>query len=142
MVYIIALRMVPAFYFAYTKDMPWQKPKLLKPVSLVLLFLLGISLQFELKTTLQFSSIVASIFFAYTIYKLDFLKKVPAILSILAVGFFWFELGMLSLIFESFSIVYTFKLSLHIFALGFVTTLLIGFGSRVALGHAVPAKQL
>ncbi|QKF83079.1 NnrS family protein [Halarcobacter ebronensis] len=142
MVYIIALKMVPAFYFTYTKEIPWQKPKFIKPLSVILLFTIGISLQFELKLLLQISSFLSASFFGYTIYKLDFFKKTPAILSILVLGFLWFEFGFIILFIESLLNIYTLKLSLHIFALGFVTTLLIGFGSRVAMGHSVPPQPI
>ncbi|WP_164970323.1 NnrS family protein [Halarcobacter ebronensis] len=142
MVYVIALRMVPAFYFSYTKNMPWQKPKFIKPLSIIFLFLVAISLQFELKILLQISSFLSASFFGYTIYKLDFFKKTPAILSILVLGFLWFEFGFIILFIESLLNIYTLKLSLHIFALGFVTTLLIGFGSRVAMGHSVPPQPI
>lgn len=63
-----------------------------------------------------------------------------AILWVLYLGLFWLPLSlfadaislMLELIFDS-SFYY---MSIHLIAIGFLTTLLIGFGSRVILGHS------
>lgn len=57
-------------------------------------------------------------------------------------GLIWFEIAYISLFIESIVTAYSFKLSFHIFAIGFVTTLLIGFGSRVVMGHAVPPQAM
>lgn len=54
----------------------------------------------------------------------------------------WLEIGFISLFLESIFETSSLKLSLHIFAIGFVTNLLIGFGSRVVMGHAVPAQKI
>ena len=142
MVYIVALRMIPAFYFSYTRIKPWERPKFIRPIVLVSLYLLGLAFQFELIIFAKFISFFAMIFFGYITFNLNFYKKTPAIMSILVLGMIWFEIGMISLFLEAFFETQSLKLSLHIFALGFVTTLLIGFGSRVTMGHAVPAQKI
>jgi uncharacterized protein involved in response to NO len=142
MVFIIALKMIPAFYFGYTGISPWQRPKYIPFISITLIFLTGISMQFELDLLLKTVSLLSSVFFGYVLFKLNLFKKTPAILSILVLGLVWFELAYISLFLESLFLNYTFKLSFHIFAIGFMTTLLIGFGSRVIRGHAVPAQTI
>ena len=82
------------------------------------------------------------VFFGYIVFKLNIYKKTPAIISILVLSFIWFEIGFIILFIESIFNLYSLKLALHIFALGFVTTLLIGFGSRVVMGHAIPAQRI
>lgn len=142
MVYFVALRMIPGFYYIYTKKTPWQKPKFVKPLAFALLILTGISMQFNLNTILILSSLIATIFFTYVFFKVDILKKTTPILDILVLGFAWVPVGFLALFIESFLELNILKASVHIFALGFVTTLLIGFGSRVSLGHAIPAQPI
>lgn len=142
MVYFVALRMIPGFYFTYTKINPWQKPKFIKPLSLALITIVAIALQFELKSLIISSSLLSFLFFTYVFIKLNMFKKTSAILQILVLGFAWFPLGFLGLFIESLLEGSILKLGLHIFALGFVTTLLIGFGSRVSLGHAIPAQPI
>ncbi len=141
-VFIVALRMVPMFYFNITGVKPWIKPKFLREFAAILFVLIGVSSQFELNILLKVVSLISLIFFSYIIVKLDFYKKTPAILSILTYSFFWLLLGFISLTVESFLELTSFKLSLHIFAVGYILTLLIGFGSRVTLGHAVPAQPI
>ncbi|RXK12473.1 hypothetical protein CP965_07765 [Halarcobacter mediterraneus] len=142
MVYFVALRMIPGFYFTYTKIQPWQKPKYIKPVSFFLILLVGIALQFNINTMITVTSFLSFIFFAYIFIKLNMFKKTSAILQILVIGFAWFPIGFLGLFIESLLEVSILKMGLHIFALGFVTTLLIGFGSRVSLGHAIPPQTI
>ncbi|RXJ97826.1 hypothetical protein CRU98_11905 [Arcobacter sp. CECT 8986] len=141
-IFIIALKMIPAFFFTFTKTPINKLPKYTKQISILLLILTGISLQFQLAYLTAIISFISSLFFGFIIYKLNIVKKVPAILSILSVGLIWFEIAYISLFLESIFVTYSFKLSFHIFALGFATTLLIGFGSRVCLGHAVPAQVI
>ncbi len=74
-------------------------------------------------------------------WKLPFLK-LPAIMWILYLSLYWIPLGFLVSSIES--IVYILldkqivfeKAVIHIFALGFFTTILVGFGTRVVLGHS------
>lgn len=142
MVFVVALKMVPNFHFAYTKKQAWQKPNFVKPIAILLLCLIGIFMQFDIQIGLRVVSIASMFFFGYVVYKLKFYNKTPAILYILVLSFIWLEIGFITLFIESFFIEYSMKLSFHIFALGFITTLLIGFGSRVVMGHAIPAQVI
>lgn len=141
-VFLVALRMIPAFYFAYTRIPPWKRPEYVKPISVALFILTGIFSQFEMANALKLISFISVGFFGYILFKLNLYKKTPAILSILTFSLLWLEIGFISLFIESLFELETFKLSFHIFALGFITSLLIGFGSRVVLGHAVPAQKI
>lgn len=67
--------------------------------------------------------------------------KVEAIIWILYLGLYWIVLGFFISIIESFfaiynSSIYFEKIVVHSFALGYFLTLLIGFGTRVILGHS------
>lgn len=142
MVYFVALRMIPGFYYIYTKKPSWQKPKYLKPLAFILFIVVALTLQFDLYIPLVISSFFATLFFTFVFMKLDILKRTTPILDILVLGFAWVPVGFLALFIESFLNLEILKASVHIFALGFVTTLLIGFGSRVSLGHAIPAQPI
>ncbi|WP_455757450.1 NnrS family protein [Sulfurimonas sp.] len=64
----------------------------------------------------------------------------PAIVWVLQLGLFWlptaFFLSALSLTAELFLDTSFYFLNIHLLALGFLTTILIGFGTRVTLGHS------
>ncbi len=141
LVFLVALRMVPAFYSAYMQIAQWEKPRYIREISITIFFILGLSLEFELQIV-KIVTFFAMIFFGYIVFKLNIYKKTPAIISILVLSFIWFEIGFIVLFIESIFNLYSLKLALHIFALGFITTLLIGFGSRVVMGHAIPAQKI
>jgi len=64
----------------------------------------------------------------------------PAILWVLHLSLFWlpaaFLLSALSLTTELFAGTSFYFLNIHLLAIGFLTTVLIGFGTRVTLGHS------
>ena len=64
----------------------------------------------------------------------------PAILWVLHLALFWlptaFLLSALSLMTELFIGISFYFLNIHLLAIGFLTTVLIGFGTRVTLGHS------
>jgi len=142
LVFLVAQRMIPAFYSGYMQIAPWKKPERIREISIFLLFSIGICIEFELQLFLKLVSFLAMIFFGYIIINLNIYKKTPAILTILILPFIWLGIGFITLFIESVFEIYSLKLSLHIFALGFIATLLIGFGSRVVMGHAIPAQQI
>ena len=142
LVFLVAQRMIPAFYSSYMQILSWEKPKYIREISSALFLALGLSLEFQSFILIKFTSFIAMIFFGYIVMNLNIYKKTPAIIFILVISFIWLEVGFIALFLESIYEVYSLKLALHIFALGFVATLLIGFGSRVVMGHAVPAQQI
>ncbi len=92
-----------------------------------------------------FSLISDTLFFVFFVNELTKWKlpifKVSAIMWVLYLSLFWIPLGFfISILENSFSILnidFIFeKASLHAFALGYFTTILLGFGTRVVLGHS------
>ena len=69
----------------------------------------------------------------------------PAIMWILHLALFWlptaFLLSAMSLSAEIFLEISFYFLNIHLLAIGFLTTLLIGFGTRVTLGHSGQAPH-
>ena len=142
LVFLVAQRMVPAFYASYKQELIWQKPTYIREIAVVIFLSLGLAIELESIFLMKIVSFVAMLFSSYIIFNLNIYKKTPAIISILVVAFVWLEIGFIVLFVESIFEIYTLKLALHIFALGFVATLLIGFGSRVVMGHAVPSQKI
>lgn len=142
MVFIVALKMIPNFYSMFTLKPKWQKPKYINFIAVLILFFMGISTQFESVLLGKIISFLSLCFFGFIIYKLNIFKKTVAILDILVLGMICFYVGIIGFFVENILELYTLKLSLHIFSLGFVLTLLIGFGSRVVLGHAIPSQKI
>lgn len=73
-------------------------------------------------------------------YKLPF-KKSPAILWVLFLALYWIPVSFAFASIESLSAILSLnivfeKVSLHILALGYFVTVLLGFGTRVTLGHS------
>ncbi len=141
-VYLVALRMIPNFYSGYTQKPKWQKPKYILDISLLFIFSIGFTSQFEMLLAGKIVALVSLLFFGYVIYKLDIYSKTPVMLSILVISFYWFYLAVFVHFIETIFEIYTFKLSFHIFALGFILNLLIGFGTRVTLAHAIPPQRV
>jgi len=69
----------------------------------------------------------------------------PAILWVLHLALFWlpaaFLLSALSLVTELLVGTSMYFLNIHLLAIGFLTTILIGFGTRVTLGHSGQAPH-
>lgn len=141
-VFVVALKMIPNFYSMFTLKAKWQKKRYINEIAVFLIFMMGYCSQFEFVVLSKLTAIFSLIFFAYIMLKLDIYTKTPAILSILIFSMIMFFVGVLGYFFESIFEVYTLKLSFHIFALAFILNLLIGFGSRVVMGHAIPAQKI
>lgn len=133
--FVVAQRMVPFF----SHSMLEKNTSLLKQIWVLLL--LHILLE-GIKTN---SSFFIDFIIAYLIGKellrwsLPFPKENP-LLWILHISLYWvpvaFALSGLSNLISLFSNVYFLALDIHVMLLGFVLTILIGFGTRVTLGHS------
>lgn len=133
-VFTVAQRMIPAFFSVYFQTPLQEKPLWFLPIFIFGMFTIGL-----LGIDHLFIPYVSGFLFMATLVFLiqsNIYKKAPPILWILTVGFSWLPIGFLALAYESLSSMYTFSLSLHLFTLGFIFTLLIGFGTRVILGHS------
>ncbi len=142
LVFVVAQRMIPAFYSVNLQVIPWEKPTYLVEISMVLFLILGIVIQFEFVIGFKIASLLAMAFFGYIIFNLNIYQKAPAILTILMVAFVWLEIAFMVLFLEAVLETPSLMLAMHIFAIGFVGNLLVGFGSRVVMGHAVPAQKI
>lgn len=133
-VVIVSTRMIPSFYSVYFQSPLALNSKLFTASIVILLWLIGLS-----KDNSTMVAIFSGLTFLYLLYyfmKLDIYRKAPPMVWILGVGFLWLPIGFLVLFIESAFGLYTLKMSFHIFMVGFVFTLLIGFGTRVILGHS------
>lgn len=142
LVFTVAQKMIPNFYSAQMRTTLWKKPTYILETSFILLFSIGLAIQFEIVLFFKLSSFLAMIYFGYIVFNLNIYKKTTPILAILVLSMIWLEIAFIALFVEALFEIYTLKLSLHIFAIGFVTNLLIRFGSRVTLGHAVPSQKI
>lgn len=141
-VLIIALKMIPSFFAVYFKS---EFPKLNDYRVIVIFttfFMIALSKYFDIYFLQTIFSFIGFLYLGYELKKANVIRKSPPILWILALGLLWAEIGFIFLFIESFLTDYSLRLSMHIFGLGFVMTLLFGFGSRVTLGHAVPPKPI
>lgn len=134
--FVVAQRMIPFFSHSY-------EPKAEK--LLVVIFSL-----FVLKTLfsivdVKIAEIIVDLLLGFLLLR-EFLRwklsplNAPAILWVLHLGLFWlptaFLLSALSLTAEIFLDTSFYFLNIHLLAIGFLTTILIGFGTRVTLGHS------
>ncbi len=134
-VFAVAQKMVPNFFTLYYGVVQPQKEKTVMPVVMASLFAISVfkSLSMPAPTIIaNMFGIGASVYF---LWKNRFIFRIsPPILWILQVGMVWFMLGFVGGIAENMT--ESVLLQAHIFGAGFISTMAIGFGSRVALGHS------
>ena len=134
--FVIAQRMVPFF-----SHVDVQKQKNFSAIVFVGLFLKSL---FAL-STLIWAEMTINVLLSLFIFR-EFIRwklplfQSPAILWILHLALFWIPAALVlgassHLIGELGDIVFS-ALELHLIAIGFLTTILIGFGTRVTLGHS------
>lgn len=136
LVFVVAQRMLPAFYGVYFNTNVQPKHFLFLPLSILGFYTIGLSIYFKLSIITALVSFAMGVLILNFIIQNNLYRKAPAILSILFIGISWLSIGFFSLAIESILLDYSFSLSLHIFTLGFLSSLLIGFGYRVVLGHS------
>ncbi len=136
----VAQRMIP--FFSHSME-----PKSDKFVSIIfLLFILKvICLVFETYTVVKIFEALLDVLVGFYLLR-EFLKwkiinsRAPAILWVLHLGLFWlpiaFFISGFTIFVELFLDINFYFLAIHIIALGFLTTVFIGFGTRVVLGHS------
>jgi len=134
--FTVAQRMIPFFSHVMV-----NKPQRFVPIVYSMLAIKATSFTFGLNAL----DIVVTLVLAGYLFK-EFLNwklpvfSSPAILWVLHLGLFWLPAGLLidavSTLAELwFQISFLFA-GMHLVAIGFVTTILIGFGTRVTLGHS------
>ncbi len=133
--FVVAFRMVPFF----SHIMNWKKNEFLH-ISIFSLFLLHSFISSTFPKALFAIDLIASLILIWEIKKINFPKTKEPLLWILHLSVYWLSLGlllgsMIEFAREWFGI-YLFKLPIHLLVLGFLTTVLIGFGTRVTIGHS------
>lgn len=143
LIFTITQRMIPQFTGFKIKDYVITKTPYLLEMMYGLLVLKIFSL--TLGNTILNLLVDTALFILFTRelwqWKLP-LFKVPAIIWVLYLALLWIPLGffistligLLDLVFGMTFVVE--KVVIHTFALGYFTTMLIGFGTRVILGHS------
>lgn len=141
-IFVISQRMIPFFTTAKAPNYQINKSKNLLLIVYILLFIKVFLLSFDNAKLNLIADIPLFIVITKELikWKLPFFK-VPAIMWVLYLGLYWivFAFG-LSIIeglmaFISPSIIFE-KAVLHSIAIGYFLTLLVGFGTRVILGHS------
>lgn len=134
--FVVGFRMVPFF----SHVMAWEQNRFLHGMVFAL-FLIHSFLATSFKEALFLVDLIAGALIVWELkkMKLPFPNSEP-LLWILHIALFWLGGGLLlgSIVeaFEAFGGWYSLQLPLHLLALGFLTTVLIGFGTRVTLGHS------
>ncbi len=134
--FVVAFRMVP--FFSYVMD--WKKNERLHFLIFTLFLFRSFLFTLYPKALFLFD-LVGAILIGYELKKIKLpFKKEEPLLWILHLAIYWLVaglfLGAIIEFFEEFKGWYSFSLPLHLLVLGFLTTILIGFGTRVILGHS------
>ena len=140
LIFAVSQRMVPFFTRGKTPGYVINKSKYLMEILYVLLFLKVILLSFDSLLLNLLADIPLFVFFTKELlrWKLP-IKNSEAILWILHLSLLWIPIGFFVSICESlfyFYGIYFEKAVIHIFALGFFLSILLGFATRVVLGHS------
>lgn len=143
LIFTISQRMVPQFTGFKIKDYTINKTPYLVEIVYGLLILKICALAFDTVILNLLADIALLILFTRELWqwKLPFFK-VPAIIWVLYLALLWIPIGFflstligLSSLFFGATLVVE-KIVIHTFALGYFTTILLGFGTRVVLGHS------
>jgi uncharacterized protein involved in response to NO len=149
LIFSIAQRMVPFFSSAKIAGYKINKSKYLLETVFTLLVLKVLILTFLTTPYNLIVDIPLLIVFLKEFIKWKIsIRKVSAIMWVLYISLYWIPIGFFLSSVESIlylydnSIVFE-KSIIHIFALGYFCTILLGFGTRVTLGHsgAVPTAS-
>ena len=141
-VFTISQRMIPFFTRVMVPDYQINKSKYLLDIFFVLLLIKVIVLSFEDAKFNLFIDIPIFLFLVRELYKWKLPTfKTPAIVWILHLGIYWIVVAFFVSIIESifayiYPNIYFEKIVIHTLALGYFVTVLIGFGTRVILGHS------
>lgn len=141
-IFVISQRMIPFFTTAKATDYVANKSKNLLTIVFSLLAFKVFLLSFDNAKLNLLADIPLFIMFTRELikWKLPFFK-VPAIMWVLYLGLYWIPFAFLISIIEGVMAFYNpeiifEKVVIHTMALGYFLTVLIGFGTRVILGHS------
>ena len=141
-IFVISQRMIPFFTTAKATDYVANKSKNLLTIVFSLLAFKVFLLSFDNAKLNLLADIPLFIMITRELikWKLPFFK-VPAIMWVLYLGLYWIPFAFLISIIEGVMAFYNpeiifEKVVIHTMALGYFLTVLIGFGTRVILGHS------
>ena len=143
LIFTITQRMIPQFTGFKMKDYVITKTPYLLEIMYGLLLFKTLSLVLDNTVLNLMADITLLVLFSRELWQWKLpLFKVPAIIWVLYLALLWIPLGffistiigLAQLVFGMSFVVE--KVVIHTFALGYFTTMLIGFGTRVILGHS------
>ncbi len=142
LIFTISQRMIPFFSSVKVNGYKINKSNHLLEIVFILLALKVLSLSIDNSLFSLIIDFSLFIFFTYEIYKwkLPILKVTP-IMWVLYISLFWIPIGFFIsfldslLIFLKYNIFFE-KSVVHTLAVGYFSTILLGFGTRVVLGHS------
>jgi len=137
----VGQRMIPFFSHSFAP----RNPNLAK-IIFTLLLAKVLCATFEIKIVEIIIDLVLGVYLFLELKRWELRPlESPAILWVLHLALFWlptaFILSSLSLVGEIFLETSFYFLNIHLLAIGFLTTVLIGFGTRVTLGHSGQAPN-
>jgi uncharacterized protein involved in response to NO len=142
LIFSVAQRMVPFFTSVKVQGYVINKSKALMELVFAFLVLKVILLSFDAPILNLFADVPLLFIFVRELckWKLPLISVVP-IMWVLYVSLYWIPVGFLISIFESLVVLFGSeiifeKAVIHIFAVGYFITILVGFGTRVVLGHS------
>lgn len=141
-IFAISQRMIPFFTSMKVAGYNIRKSKNLMEKVYALLFLKLIVVTIAEPKLYFLADIPLCLFFAYELYRWKLpLFKTTAIMWVLFISLYWIPVGFFISSMESINALFGWgmifeKASLHTFAVGYFLTVLIGFGTRVVLGHS------
>lgn len=141
-IFTISQRMIPFFTTAKDSNYKIDKSKNLLPLVFVFLALKVVLLSFDNVKLNLIADIPLFIIIVRELIKWKLpIFKVPAIMWVLYVGLYWIPVAFFISIIEGLTAFYDptiifEKAVIHTLALGYFVTVLIGFGTRVILGHS------
>ena len=141
-IFVISQRMIPFFTTAKAPNYKPNKSKNLLEIVFALLIFKVVLLSFDNVKLNLLADIPLFVMITRELikWKLPFFK-VPAIMWVLYLGLYWIPVAFFISILESLMVFYDpniifEKAVIHTLALGYFITLLVGFGTRVILGHS------
>lgn len=141
--FAVAQKMVPNFFILYFGvSAPAFKSRTPLYGVQVSLFLIAISRGFDITHLFAAANFIGLVCTALVFWQNKFVfRRAPAVLWVLQVAALWFiaafVAGFAFGVLESFGVVSApYAFSAHMFGVGFIAVIIIGFGSRVSLGHS------
>lgn len=136
LVFIVSQKMLPSFYMFYFNETIKESNKKLTLSVLFCIFLLFVARSLDIKSIVFIASSFGSVLSLWLFIENKVLfRKCKPILFILQAGIMWLVIAFASGLAE---VVWNISshLQIHLFGVGFIGTMLIGFGTRVTLGHS------